>query len=70
MEEETKDKVEIIEYHAVLKDLEDVFREIFGLSPKRDIDLSIDLVLGASPMSNIPYRMATPKLKELQMHLE
>jgi hypothetical protein len=40
------------------------------LPPKRDIDISIDLVLGVSPVSNNPYRMSTPQLKELQMQLE
>jgi hypothetical protein len=25
---------------------------------------------GAAPVSNTPYKMSTPKLKELQMHIE
>jgi hypothetical protein len=70
MEETTKDKVESIEDHSVLRDFEDVFREIPRLPPKRDIDFSIDLVLGAAPMSKIPYRMGTLELKELHMQLE
>jgi hypothetical protein len=70
MEEVTKDKVTSIEYHPVSKYFEDVFREILGLPPKRDIDLSIDLVPGASPVSKTPYKMGTPELKELQMQLE
>jgi hypothetical protein len=70
MEEATKDKVESIEDHPVLRDFEDVFREILGLPPKRDIDFSIDLVLGAPLVSKTPYRMGTPELKELQMQLE
>jgi hypothetical protein len=40
MEEETKDKVGSIEDHMVLRDFEDVFKEIPGLPPKRDIDFS------------------------------
>jgi hypothetical protein len=40
------------------------------LPPRREIDFSIDLVLGAAPVSKKPYRMSTPKLKELQMQLE
>jgi hypothetical protein len=44
MEEETKEKVASVEDHPVLMDFEDVFREIMGLPPKRDIDFSIDLV--------------------------
>jgi hypothetical protein len=70
MEEETKDKVPSIEDHPVLKYYEDVFREILGFPPKRDIDFSINLMPGAAPVSKTPYRMSTPELKELQMQLE
>jgi hypothetical protein len=69
-EEVTKDKVISIEHHPVLRDFDDVFREIPGFPPKRDIDFSIDLVPGSSPVSKTPYRMGTQKLKELQMILE
>jgi hypothetical protein len=47
-----------------------VFKEIPRLPPKRDIDFSIDLMHGATPISKTPYRMSTPELKELQMQLE
>jgi hypothetical protein len=63
MEEATIDKVESLENHLVLRDFEDAFEEIPGFPWKRDIDFSIDLVLGATPMSNMPYIMGTPKLK-------
>jgi hypothetical protein len=46
MEEETKDKMPSFEDHPVLKYFEDVFGEIPGFPPKRDIDFSIDLVPG------------------------
>jgi hypothetical protein len=59
MEEETKDKVASIEYHLFLRVFEDVFRDIPGLPPKRDINFSTYLVLGVSPVSNTPYRMGT-----------
>ena len=48
---------------SVLQEFEDVFQEIPTLPPRREIDLSIDLVPGASPVSKTPYRMSTPKLK-------
>jgi hypothetical protein len=67
MEEATRDKFASIEDHLVLRDFEDVFGEIPGLPPKRDIDFSTNLVLGVAPMSKKPYRMGTPELKELQM---
>jgi hypothetical protein len=70
MEETPKDKVPNIEDHAVLEDFEDVFKEVPGLPPKRDIDFSINLMPGAGPVSKTPYRMSTPEMKELQMHLE
>ena len=59
-----------LEDHAVLKEFEDVFKEISRLPPKRDIDFSINLTLGAAPVSKTPYQMSTPELKELQMKLE
>jgi hypothetical protein len=44
--------------------------KIPGLPPKTDIDFSINLMLGASPVSDTPYKMSTPELKELKMQLE
>jgi hypothetical protein len=70
MEEEPKDKVPSIEDYAVLKEFEYVFKEISGFPPKRDIDFSINLMLGVTPISKTPYRMSTPEMKELQMQLE
>jgi hypothetical protein len=67
MEEATKDKAPNIEDNIVLKYYEDLFREIRGFPPKRDIDFSINLMLGVLPLSKTPYRMSTPYLKELQM---
>jgi hypothetical protein len=70
MEETPKNKVSNLEDHAVLKEFEDVFKEVQGLPPKRYIDFSINLMPGADPVSNTPYRMSTPELKELQRKLE
>ena len=44
--------------------------EIPELPPKRDIDFTIELVLGAAPVSKTPYRMSTPKILELKMQLQ
>jgi len=49
----------------VLHEFVDVFQEVPGLPPKRDINFSIDMVPGSVPISIIPYRMGTPELKEL-----
>jgi hypothetical protein len=70
MVETPKDKVPNLEDHAVLEEFEDVFKEILGLPPKRDIDFSINLMPGPAPVSKTPYMMSTPELKELQMQLE
>ena len=70
MEETPKDKVSNIEDYAVLKDFEDVFKEIPILPPKRDIDFSIDLMPGAASVSKTPYRMSTLELKKFQMQQE
>jgi hypothetical protein len=59
-----------LEDFSVLQKFEDVFQEILGFPPRREMDFSIDLVPGAAPVSKTPYRMSTPKLKELQMQLE
>ena len=46
--------------HA-LQEFKNVFPdEILGPPPKRDIDFTIDLVPGATPVSKTPYRMSTP----------
>jgi hypothetical protein len=70
MEEAPTDKVPSVENYAVLKEYEDVFKEIPVLPPKRDIDFSIYLMPRETPISETPYRMSTPELKELQMQLE
>jgi hypothetical protein len=65
--ETPKDKVPSTEDHEVLKEFEYVFQEVPGLSSKRDIDFSVNLMPGATPVSKAPYRMSAPELKELQL---
>jgi hypothetical protein len=55
MEEEPKDKVPSVEDFTTLKEYEDVFKEILGLPLKRDIDFSINLMLGATHVSKTSY---------------
>jgi hypothetical protein len=59
-----------LEYLSVLQEFEDVFQEIPGLPPRREIYFSIDLIPGVALVSKTPYKMSTPELKELQMQLE
>jgi hypothetical protein len=58
--ETPRDKVPNLEDYAVLEYFEDVFKEVPGLPPRRDIDFSINLMPGATPVSKNPYRMSTP----------
>ena len=44
--------------------------EIPGLPLKRDIDFTIGLVPGETPVSKTPYRMSTPEMLELRMQLQ
>ena len=41
-----------------------------GMPPNRDIDLSIDLELGAYLISFPPYRMAPTKLREIKAQIQ
>jgi hypothetical protein len=67
VEEVFQNMVSNLEDHRVLKEFEDVFQEVPGLPPKRDIDFSINLMSGEAPISKAPYRMSMPELKELQL---
>ena len=54
----------------VIKEFLDVFpKELSGLPPEREIDLSIEVVHGMTPISRAPYCMAPTKLKELNTQL-
>jgi hypothetical protein len=70
MEEAPKDKVASVENCTVLKEYDDVFKEILILPPKRDIDFSINLMSGETTISKTTYRMSKPELKEFHMKLE
>jgi hypothetical protein len=60
MEETPKDKVPNLEDYVVLEDFEDVFKEVPGLPPRRDINFSINLMPRVAPVSKTPYIMSTP----------
>jgi hypothetical protein len=60
-----------LEDHPILKEYKDMFLdEITGLPPRRDIDLSKELVPEVVSMSRAPYRMSTLDLVELKLHLK
>ena len=44
--------------------------DISGLPPDREVEFTIDLILGTEPISIPPYRMAPAELRELKAQLE
>ena len=59
-----------LENILVMKDFPDVFpEELPGFPPKREVDLSIEILPGKAPTSREPYRMAPTELKELKIQL-
>ncbi|TYK00841.1 DNA/RNA polymerases superfamily protein [Cucumis melo var. makuwa] len=55
----------------VVKEFLNVFPDdLSGLPPNREIEFTIELLLGTTPISQAPYRMAPSKLKELKMQLQ
>uniref|UniRef100_A0A2N9H3S5 Integrase catalytic domain-containing protein n=1 Tax=Fagus sylvatica TaxID=28930 RepID=A0A2N9H3S5_FAGSY len=45
-------------------------KDLPGLPPEREVEFTIDLVLGTGPISKAPYRMAPTELKELKEQLQ
>ncbi|GAU16878.1 hypothetical protein TSUD_368270 [Trifolium subterraneum] len=60
-----------LEEIPVVSEFSDVFPEdISDLPPEREVEFSIDLVPGTSPISMAPYRMSASELNELKKQLE
>ena len=54
----------------VIRKFPDVFlEELLGVPLEREVDLSIEVVQGTTPISRAPYRMAPTELKELKTQL-
>jgi hypothetical protein len=51
VEELEKTKGSSLECFSILHEFEDVFQEILGFTPKREIDFSVDLVSRVSSVS-------------------
>nr|GEX62271.1 putative reverse transcriptase domain-containing protein [Tanacetum cinerariifolium] len=70
---EAKDKSEgkRLEDVSIVRDFPEVFPEdLAGISPARQVEFQIDLVLGAAPVARAPYRLAPSKMKELAEQLQ
>ena len=60
-----------LENILAVKDFPDVFSEELPDIPHvREVDLSIEILLGTTPTSRAPYRMAPTELKELKIQLQ
>ena len=59
-----------LEDTLVIKEFPDVFpEELLGLPPEKEVDLSIEVVQGTTPISREPYHMDPIELKELKTQL-
>ena len=63
MSAETKTPVSDI---PLAKVFPEVFEDVYGLPPEREVEFSIDLVPGTGPISIAPYRMSPVELSELK----
>jgi len=54
----------------VVQDFPQVFQEVPGLPPDREIEFAIELLPGTTPISKAPYRMAPPELAELKKQIQ
>lgn len=60
-----------VEEIPIVWEFPDVFpKEIPGLPPIGEIDLTIELLPGTAPISIAPYRMALAELRELKTQLQ
>jgi hypothetical protein len=57
-------------YVPVACEFVDVFGDIPGLPPKRDLDFCIELIPGTSPIHKSPYRMALVEAEELRRQID
>ena len=68
---QSKEKGPSLEQYPVLVEFPDVFpKELPGLPPVRELDLTIELKTGTQQISKTPYRMTAPELQELQIKLK
>lgn len=54
----------------VASEFEDVFQDVPGLPPQREIEFAIEIEKDTMPITRATYRMAPAELKELKVQLE
>ncbi|GKD53095.1 putative reverse transcriptase domain-containing protein [Tanacetum coccineum] len=69
--EEDKSEGKQIKDIPIVRDFPEVFPEdLPGLPPARPVEFQIDLILGAAPVAQAPYRLAPSEMKELSEQLQ
>jgi hypothetical protein len=64
-------KGKVLEDIKVVNEYPNVFPDdLPGMPPDRDIEFSIELLLGTAPISKRPYRMDVKDLTELKKQIE
>ena len=67
---DTRKEVLKLDDIPVVREILDVFpKDLLGIPIDREIEFSINLLPGTSPLSKAPYRMAPTELKELKEQL-
>ncbi|GJY96745.1 putative reverse transcriptase domain-containing protein [Tanacetum coccineum] len=70
-ETEDKSKEKRLEDVSTVRDFPEVFPEdLPGLPPKQQVEFQIDLVPGAAPVAQAPYRLAPSEMEELSTQLQ
>ncbi|GJS33818.1 retrovirus-related pol polyprotein from transposon TNT 1-94 [Tanacetum coccineum] len=68
---EDKSEEKRLEDVLVVRDFPEVFLEdLPGIPPTRQVEFQIDLIPGAAPVAQAPYRLAPSKMKELSDQLQ
>ena len=68
---ETGKEGTMVDEIPVVSEFPDLFPDdIAGLPPEREVEFTIDLILGTEPISIPPYRMAPAEFRELKAQLE
>ncbi|GKA20461.1 putative reverse transcriptase domain-containing protein [Tanacetum coccineum] len=68
---EDKSKEQRLEDVPIVRDFPGVFPEdLPGIPPTRQVEFQIDLVHGAAPVAQAPYRLAPSEMKELSNQLQ
>ena len=71
MQDISKEVVLKIEDVPIVNEFMDVFpSEIFGMPPKRIVELTIDLFPHTAPIFKAPYKMTPPEMSELKTQLK